>query len=1082
VLVLDTSGSMAANDCGGGPGSCGNPTGAGPPSCGGLDNKINHAKCAINKIANSYGDMVFALGRFRTTMGGTVTSNNFPATCCEAGPAIGATNGCTAGITCSNLTGTTSGHALEMLSPLIDGANQSAAVWVNSTANTCTAAGTDPEIWDNQQACVGGGGADGTCGGATPLEGVLQGSKRYWQGLQATNGTTIWPAGPAGSGFDPIRFDPTKTSFLPNSCDPNPTTCVTKIGSGDQIAVTAGVVTLTDAAGLFAAADVGRRITITGATNSLNNGTFTITTFVAANQIKYANASAVAQPAYSGGWTLTSCCVEQCRPYVVILLTDGAESCGGDPTLGAAALLQTDIVDAGPPLITRRYRIETKPIGFGIAPGNAQIEAIAHAGGAIDGVGNEGFYALDEASLELAMTSILNDAIKTEVCNNLDDDCDTLIDEDFPGKNGACDNGKLGVCRTTGTLVCRADGTGLVCNAPAGPAPGVEICNNLDDDCDGKIDEGLTGCTCSPQGEACDGIDNDCDGIVDEGITVPCGFGTCQGTKTCIVGGPPPGAFGPCSAQNPTTEVCNGLDDDCDGQRDGFTQGCSTMPPLPPENFPVDDPRNNPGDPSNAPIPQNICHPGNKTCPANIGPPNNFGACIGEQQPKVEICNGLDDDCDNKIDEGTGGADCSSNCGIGTTVCVNGQIQCNSVPATNDDTCDGNDDDCDGQIDEDYVCDNPPNCPCTAAGQCNAVQSCVAGHVVCQGQPVSQESCNCLDDDCNGIVDNGVVCGGGATCTDCQCAFPCGVGEFPCPLGKLCSPSHFCVTDPCFGVACPPVASGNKQVCQVIDQNIQACDPNLATCSTAANCTATNNCCCQACDSNLATCSTAANCRATHNCCCEQCVDACSVTTCAPLICIGPTGECVPDDCRTFPERCQANQNCVVDPNGNGVCVTNLCQGVTCPTDQYCVGGQCFGSCADVDCPTGQRCRLGLCEADPCGHPCPFGKACNDNTGKCVDDSCPMQTCPQGQWCNPNNNGGTCEPDPCVGTMCPNPGEVCRGGSCFNPQDFLPDAGEEVHVTTGGGGGCNTGAGGAGVLIGLALLLLRRRENRGGRS
>ena len=52
--ILDTSGSM--DDDG---------DGSGPPSCGGTDNKLNHAKCAINNIANSYGDMVFALGRFR---------------------------------------------------------------------------------------------------------------------------------------------------------------------------------------------------------------------------------------------------------------------------------------------------------------------------------------------------------------------------------------------------------------------------------------------------------------------------------------------------------------------------------------------------------------------------------------------------------------------------------------------------------------------------------------------------------------------------------------------------------------------------------------------------------------------------------------------------------------------------------------------------------------------------------------------------------------------------------------------------------------------------------------------------------
>src|SRR4051812_49427943 len=58
VMMLDTSGSMD------------DPTGSGPPTCGGTDSKLNHARCAINKIANSYGDMVFALGRFRETGAG----------------------------------------------------------------------------------------------------------------------------------------------------------------------------------------------------------------------------------------------------------------------------------------------------------------------------------------------------------------------------------------------------------------------------------------------------------------------------------------------------------------------------------------------------------------------------------------------------------------------------------------------------------------------------------------------------------------------------------------------------------------------------------------------------------------------------------------------------------------------------------------------------------------------------------------------------------------------------------------------------------------------------------------------------
>ena len=894
VLALDTSGSMLSA------------TGAGPPSCGGTDSRLGHARCAINNIVNSYGDMVFALGRFRMTMGGT-----FPA-CNQTGP------GASGSATCNG-----TANMFELLTPLVDGNNDLAATWTDGTINTCTAAGTDPEIW--------------TAVGNTPLAGTLVGAKQYWSGLQAPN-FTIWPSGQPG--FSPIVNDPTNTAFLPGGCDPSP------------------------------------------------------------------------------GCTV-NCCAGQCRPYIVILLTDGAETCvafNPNTTNAAASLLATNVV-TGLPSMARRYRVETRPIGFGIAPpvppGTNQIEAMAHAGGAIDIAGvNEGFYAANEAELQLAISSILADAIKTESCNNLDDDCDTTVDEDFPSKGGACDNGQLGVCRTLGALECRADGTGLQCNAPAGPAPGTEVCNNLDDDCDGKTDEGLTGCTCVPQGEQCNNVDDDCDLLIDEGIQRPCGTGTCQGIETCSAG-----VFSGCTAPLPGTEVCNGLDDNCDGVRDGFTRACSDMPAVPP--FPAGDPRNNPGDPSNSPILENICRPGNQTCPANVGPPNDFGSCLGEQQPLTEVCNNLDDDCDNVVDEGTGGADCSSNCGVGTTACVGGMLQCNSVQQPDDDTCDNVDDDCDMMIDEDYVSAGA----CGTGMVCNGMEQCINGSVVCVGTPLSQESCNCTDDDCDSVVDEGALCAAGTQCVNCQCAPPCIPGEFPCALGKICV-NNACIADVCFGVTCPDVG-GNAQVCARNGNAplcISACDPSVITCP-------------------------------------------------SPLICYGPTGECRPDDCTTFPDRCGTSEVCI-----NGTCVGNPCAGVTCPGGQYCVGGNCFSSCADVDCPDGQRCRMGLCEIDPCGKACGFGRACDDESGECVENPCGFVQCPQGQECDPNDDG-KCVNSPCVGTMCPNAGEVCKLGTCYDPKDFQPDAGVEEYVTTGGGGGCAAG-GGAGLAAALALLLARRRRRR----
>jgi uncharacterized protein (TIGR03382 family) len=66
--------------------------------------------------------------------------------------------------------------------------------------------------------------------------------------------------------------------------------------------------------------------------------------------------------------------------------------------------------------------------------------------------------------------------------------------------------------------------------------------------------------------------------------------------------------------------------------------------------------------------------------------------------------------------------------------------------------------------------------------------------------------------------------------------------------------------------------------------------------------------------------------------------------------------------------------------------------------------------------------------------------------------------------------------------MCPSdpPGQICKGGTCYTPEQLLPDAGVDTHVTVGGGGGCSTtGGSDSGLLLGLALLLVRRRRQGG---
>ena len=224
-----------------------------------------------------------------------------------------------------------------------------------------------------------------------------------------------------------------------------------------------------------------------------------------------------------------------------------------------------------------------------------------------------------------------------EVCDSRghDEDCDptTIGRRDVDG-DGVID---AACCNDTGpgTQLCGTD-----CDDTRGSvAPGnVEVCNLLDDDCDGSIDEGA---------QVPLYVDADRDGDGDASAAPMLGCAGTAGTST---------TNGDCNDAAPginvgAPEVCNAIDDDCDGLVDDIrddmvvcasesSRACTTGSGL----------------------------AGTQACRADCLA---YLSCVAD-----EVCNGVDDDLDGQIDDGFACARgeilaCTNSCGSeGTTTCT----------------------------------------------------------------------------------------------------------------------------------------------------------------------------------------------------------------------------------------------------------------------------------------------------------------------------------------------------------------------------------------------------------------------------
>jgi hypothetical protein len=620
-----------------------------------------------------------------------------------------------------------------------------------------------------------------------------------------------------------------------------------------------------------------------------------------------------------------------------------------------------------------------------------------------------------------------------EICDGIDNDCDGEVDEQAVGAGVAC--GATQPPCSPGVMAC-VNAT-LTCVGGVGPT--AEICDGIDNNCNGSIDEApladapstaQNGCWDLP-GDACKfgaltwsfpaGASCTDSGSGSDKLTTPChpGFLVCSGTQgwQCK------------NARDPSAEICDGIDNNCNGIIDEGT--------LP--NTGVD-----------VVCGSNVgeCRTGHIECSKGVL------SCVGGVQPTDEICDGKDNNCNDSVDDGlpTGGPcrptyDTNLYPGQRTQgACQLGHLECDSLGGTvcvggtgpHPEICDGIDNDCDGLVDEtgspadgiDGTLNPVAGSTAHIGDSCGETSGqCVQGKWTCRygifacigGSTRSQEQCDCLDNDCDGIIDNQpdggpALCGTGKICVSsggsCFCAPPCQTGEFACPGGQACVTADMSTPGSGAASVCVPQVNLCKGDCStktVKDTNGRTLCAPLGTDDPG--------------------------CQNTPACKCfskSGCEDPCFNVQCGSgEVCArfgAKAGQCVTNSCdETGCEGC--NLVC-----RSGECVSNPCTSTTCAANQVCRASadlkshECDASCAGVTCSASETCHNGAC-VPTCATTCTSLQVCDPSTRQCITNQCVAsnKTCPANQCCNAL--AGTCGPCPCDGIVCPK-GQSCSNGEC----------------------------------------------------
>ena len=591
--------------------------------------------------------------------------------------------------------------------------------------------------------------------------------------------------------------------------------------------------------------------------------------------------------------------------------------------------------------------------------------------------------------------------------NPLGADCDDTDPLTFPGNPEVCDlEGHDEDCDPTTFGRRDVDGDGffdaVCCNG--------DVCGTDCDDLRANANPATT--------EVCDAIDNDCDDTVDEGVRVAGfvdadrdGFGdhdmpleACAGRAGFVPEGGPDDCDDADLSVNPgQVEICDGRDNDCDdGTTDADGRPVQWFADLDGDGF---------GSRASGIV---------TSCEPPAGHSLRDTDCddddAGRHPAAAEMCNGIDDDCngvadfeiapgDFEDDDGDGLVDVA--CGALGTDCDDRDAS--AGPGTAE-SCDGRDNDCDERVDEGAVdrswfadvdgdgfgTDADPENP--------TIRSCVPppGYVGnaddcadrdAARRPGASETCNTRDDDCDGAVDEGGVCGCPAGRRDCD-------GDGSCETDVRNDIAH---CGAC-GAACALASSAEAMACRGGRCEVARCAPGRGDCDgfPANGCeTSTTDdwMNCGGCEVGCAIFApgvTFADCRDS----------ACFIAECSGGLA----------DCNRLPaDGCETSTD--DDPRNCGGC------GVVCPSivgPARCVAGSCVAPCVagrtadcDGDPRNGCETELGTAtDCSTCGEVCPapapgLSSTCNRG-GSGVTPFCDVRCTTDRADCNDDLSDG-CE-------------------------------------------------------------------------